>query len=135
MQKITNLCAIDNVADYIKSSKKYKSLNPYQKENLLVQLFHMSNFSQLKKEDRIVLLQELENVNAKKMKRVSEQFVVLNSNKDSLMDMGNDFIHKKLYVDKKFLLEGKKKTITPKEIQEVQIPYLHIELLDCLFHE
>ena len=135
MQKITDLCAIDSIVDYIKSSKKYNRLNPYQKENLLVQLFHIRNFSQLKKEDRIVLLQELEYVNAKKMKRTKEQFVVLNNN-DSLMDMGNNFVHKKLYIDKKFLLEGIKKTITSKEaIQEVKIPYLHIELLDDLFHE
>ncbi len=136
MQKITDLCAIDSIVDYIKTSKKYNRLNPYQKENLLVQLFHIRNFSQLKKEDRIVLLQELEYVSAKKMKRTPEQFVVLGSSKDSLMDMGNDFVHKKLYIDKKFLLEGIKKIITPKEeIQEVKIPYLHIELLDNLFHE
>ena len=136
MKKITNLCSIDSVVDYIQSSKKYKNLNPYQKENLLVQLFHICNFSQLKKEDHIVLLQELENVNAKKMKRMKEQFVVFNNSDDSLMDMGNDFVHKKLYIDKNFLLEGIKKIITPKEeIQEVKLPYLHIELLDNLFHE
>ncbi len=69
MEKITKYCNLTSIKDYIMCSKSYHRLNPYQKETLIIQLFHSINFYQLRKEDRVFILQEYENIIAQKVKR------------------------------------------------------------------
>ena len=57
MKRISKICNLENIVDYILTDKKYKGLNVYEKEKLIIQIFHSINWVKLKKENRIVVLQ------------------------------------------------------------------------------
>lgn len=138
MQLITQVCSINNIVDYIKTSKQYKKLNPFQKEELLVQLFHSTNWQFVRKEDRIVVLQELENIAALKINREPYQFDVLPSDykwDEELWEMLTDKKARKYLIRKNFIEEGIKQCVSDDNVTQKRIEFLNIELLEGLNHE
>lgn len=45
MELLSKFCSASNIVDYILNDMRYKSLNPSQKENLIMQMFHSKNWN------------------------------------------------------------------------------------------
>ena len=118
------------------NSNEYKNLDAVGKEKKLLSFFHSSLFSNLSPDEKLILLQELENVEASKQKRESFE-VVAHKPKDILMDAGLSINSKKIYFSEEILFEGMHEiysTLTKTRFSE-KIEGLNLFLLDCLFHE
>ena len=96
-------------------SRDYMNFDAIGKECELFYLFHSSGFSSLKPEQRLTLLQELENIEAKKQNR--KPYKVVSDNKDErLMNrriFGKMVNQVKYYLMKSIFLKEKKKHIIP----------------------
>lgn len=138
VELLSKVCSVSNIVDYILNDKRYKRLNPYQKENLIIQVFHSKNWNLLKKENRIFLLQEYENIMAMKGNRIPYFFIELRSDykwDTLLMDMGFSFLTKRLLVRKNFIEDGIKQCACDSEVKKIVSKCLNFELLDGLIHE
>lgn len=138
MKKIEEVCRVENIVDYILTSKKYKRFNPYQKEQLVLQLFHSVNWDKVRKEDRVILLQEIENIEAKKLHREPFEFVILRNDykwNEFLMDFYINKQNKKIYSRKNYIEEGIYQKVEDGKIREGKRLTVNFDLLDCMFHE
>lgn len=122
------------------NSRRYKSLNFYQKEKIIIQLFHSSNFYSINSYNRIILLQEFENIRAKIEKRESFKIIVLSHEykfNELLMDMRTVISQKKIFIRKSLLENAIRQFIIDNKsgIQKVKVEDLNLFLLDCLLHE
>lgn len=117
----------------------YKRQNPYQKEKILIEFFHSKNWDRILPENRIYLLQEFENMHAKKLRRQSYQIIVLNENykfNELLMDFGTRSKDRKLLIRRNLLEEGiKQNRESDGTIVKAKIDFLNIFLLDNILHE
>lgn len=121
-------------------SRDYMNFDAIGKECELFYLFHSSGFSSLKPEQRLTLLQELENIEAKKQNR--KPYKVVSDNKDErLMNAGIIFGKNgkpgKILFNEKYIFEGKEKTYNPitREKTYEEVEGLNIRLLDSMLHE
>lgn len=136
MKRISKICNLENIVDYILTDKKYKGLNVYEKEKLIIQIFHSINWVKLKKENRIVVLQELEKIEAIKNNRDFYQFEVLDNDykwETRLMDISSSYKEQKIFVRKNFIEDGIKQAITNHCIEKKECDFLNAYLLKCLF--
>lgn len=138
MVDIEKLCHLDCVAEYILTDKKYQRLNPYQKENIILSLFHSANWNKINKIDRAIILQEVENIEAKKIHREPFQFVLLKSTykwDDFLMDFGVNYTQKKIYSRKNYIEDGIYQKVVGNKIEKGKASALNLYFLDSIFHE
>lgn len=114
-------------------------INIFQKEKIITELFHIKNWEQIDPTNRIILLQEIENIQARKQKRSPCQLVLLNPNYNfdtEFFDMMSDYNTKKIYMRRNFIEEGLKQNITDTGVEKVDInDRLNVELLDGVIHE
>ncbi len=137
MKRISKICNPENIVDYILTDKKYKGLNVYEKEKLIIKIFHSINWVKLKKENRIVVLQELEKIEAIKNNRAFYQFEVLDNDykwETRLMDIGSSYKEQKLFVRKNFIEEGIKQAIKNNCVEKTKCDFFNAYLLNGLFH-
>lgn len=120
---------------YRLNSKTYIRLNIYQQENIILSYFHSSNFYNIPNHERIILLKELERIEAKKQKR--QPFDVTEFNpKEMLLDAGVLYNKSKIYFNKYTLQEGVSQILTEDGSTVYSpVPHLNLFLLDCILHE
>ncbi len=138
MKKTADICHLTNIRDYILTDKTYQTLQLESQETFILSLFHSTNWSKIQKEDRVILLRELERIEAKKLKREPFHIKLLDSNykwDDFYMDFCVDKKNKKIYSRKNFVEDGIMQVLDDKKIKRVKIARMNYELLDCLFHE
>lgn len=119
--------------------KRYQRLNIYQKENLLLSMFHSQNFEQIERQNRIYFLQELENIFARKNKRDPFQVFIMKKSKldQMLCDAVTFFESGKIGINTHLLLEDKvfASGKNEEERELCNASYINLMLLDCMVHE
>lgn len=114
---------------------QYRRMNSYQKEIFVTGLFHSKNFNQIRKEEHIVLLEELKEILLKKYRCGSYTMIVLPSDyqlHEDLFDMVTDVYKRKIYIRKSFVEDG----IIQNGYDDVYcLDFLNVYLLDCIYHE
>ena len=118
------------------NSNVYQNSDVIEKERKLFLFFHSSFFSSLLPEERLTLLQDLENIEAQKQKRPTYEVIVGEANK-RLMNAG--VVHKtgKIILNERYLFEGKEEMYNPstKEIVYTDVKGFNLRLLDTILHE
>lgn len=122
------------------NSNFYQDSDIIEKEKKLFSFFHSSIFSSISVEERLALMQELENVEAKKQSRPIYNVTAGQAN-GRLMNAGVVFHTKekpgKIIFNRKYLFEGKEEVYNPttKEIVYTNVKGFNMRLLDTVLHE
>lgn len=138
MTNVESICDLANIKDYILHSIKYQQLSIKEQEDFILSLFHSMNWNKIKKEDRIILLRQIEKIEAQKLKREPFEIELLDSDyrwDDFYMDFCVDKKNKKIYSRKNFIEDGIMQVVENGETKRVKITRINYELLDCLYHE
>lgn len=125
---------------YIFSDNRWKyGMNLFQKEEIISELFHIQMWKQINPKNRKILLQEIENIQAKKQKRDPYQITLLSENCNwdyDLFDMMVKYNTKKIYMRRDYIEKGLKQEITAEGVNKSDInDRLNVELLDGIIHE
>ena len=109
-----------------------------QREEVVYSLFHQRNWQQIVPEKRIIILEELEKIFAKRQKRQPCKIVMLGENskyKDKVFDMIASKTRPVYFVREDYLLRGKEWIHPQKGIQIDINNRLNVELMVSTIHE
>lgn len=129
----------EKMVDIFRDNRWKNGMNIYQREKIITEFFYYNIWQQINPENRIYLLQEFENIQAKKQERDAYRIIVLSEEYNfdqDFFDMKVDYVAKKIYLRRNYIEKGIKQIITKYGIEKCDISNrLNAELLDGIIHE
>lgn len=138
MRKIEEICDLESIGNYILRNRNYKNQSLEEQEHFILSAFHSKNWEKIKKTDRIILLREVENIEAQKLQREPFEIKLLPADykwNEFYMDFYVDKKNRKIYSRRNFVEDGIMQVQENEQMKKTRIRHINYELLDCLYHE
>ncbi len=138
---IANIVRNQSELAYLWNNDQFQKMTLKQKEFFILNLFHDANFNRLQKQNRVIVLQLLENILACEQGRLANKIIVVDdameseTEKNHLYDMLVNHQKRQYFVRKSLIEDNRRQQYVNDSVKLVYTDVANLVLLESVVHE